>query len=674
MANHAYQVQVQSDYLNKITSSQPIQALSELIWNSLDADASSVDVKLEYNGLDTLSAIIVSDDGHGIPYTEAPDLFQNLGGSWKRTRRISKEGGRFLHGQEGKGRFKSLALGLAAEWDVTYEKGSELWTYKIKITEEDIRQVVISDEKRAPARKIRGVSLTITEPHRDYKVLTSDEGVQELSEIFALYMADYSKVSIQVGTSRLDPASAIESQDAINLNDIVADGKSYPVRLSIIEWKSKTSRCLYICNDKRLPLLKAGKRFHTGNFQFSAYLATEFITKFQKENTVEFCESDPIIAKALNEAQQSIKDYFRTRAATEAKTLVEEWKDEKVYPYSGEAVSPVDVVERQVFDIVAVNVARYMPDFDTTPPKNKALHLRLLRQAIEKSPDDLQFILEEVLNLPRRKQAELAELLRNVSLSAIISAAKVVADRLKFLDGLDGILFDVGPKKRLKERSQLHRIIAQNCWLFGEEYNISVSDQSLTEVLRKHKNLLGEGVKIDEPVKHITQVTGIVDLMLSRAIRRHKSNELTHLIVELKAPKVKIDQKEISQVEGYAFSVMEDERFRSVNTNWVFWAISDDFGDFAKHRITDPSGLIHKNLNVSIYVKTWSQVLDENRARLQFFQERLEYQADKGDSIKFLQDHYAEFIQGVLTEEPDDEVGIEDIPENYEQVAQSTAF
>lgn len=654
MANKTYQVEVQQDYLSKITGAQPIQALSELIWNSLDADASSVDVKFEYNDLDTLSAIIVSDDGHGIPHAEAPELFQNLGGSWKRSRRTSKGQGRFLHGQEGKGRFKALALGLAAEWDVTYEKDGVLWAYTIKVTVEDIRKVIISDEKRAPSRKLRGVVLTITEPHRDYKVFTSDDGVQELNETFAMYMADYPQVSILIGNERLDPANAIETQHAVNLGDIFLDGKAYPVRLSIIEWKSMTNRCLYICNDRRLPLLKVGKRFHTGHFQFSAYLVTEFMAKFQQENTVEFCESDPHINKALNEAQQSIKEYFRGRAATEAKTLVEVWKEELVYPYAGEATSPIEVVERQVFDIVAVNIAHYMPDFDSTPPKNKALHLRLLRQAMEQSPEELQFILGEVLNLPKRKQVELAELLRNVSLSSIISAAKIVADRLKFLDGLEAILFNEEYKNKLQERSQLHRIIAQNCWLFGEEYNISVNDQSLTEVLRKHQKLIGEDVVIDEPVKHITQTRGIVDLMLSRTIRRHRANEVTHLVIELKAPKVKVDQKEISQVEGYAFSIMDDERFRNVNTSWVFWVISDDYGDFAAHKILDPTGLIHNKSNSSIYVKTWAQVIEENRARLQFFHEKLEYQADKETSVKHLKDHYAEFIQGVITLEDDD--------------------
>ena len=146
--------------------------------------------------------------------------------------------------------------------------------------------------------------------------------------------------------------------------------------------------------------------------------------------------------------------------------------------------------------------------------------------------------------------------------------------------------------------------------------------------------------------------------MLSKAIRQHRANALTHLVVELKAPNVKIDNDEVMQVEQYAFSVMKDERFRSVNTTWAFWAISDDLGDYATHRMRDDNGLIHTKDNVSIYVKTWAQVLDENRARLQFFQEKLEYQADKEASFKHLQERYDEFLKGVLPEEEqEDEIG-----------------
>ena len=36
---------------------------------------------------------------------------------------------------------------------------------------------------------------------------------------------------------------------------------------------------------------------------------------------------------------------------------------------------------------------------------------------------------------------------------------------------------------------------------------------------------------------------------------------------------------------------------------------------------------------------------------MQFFQEHLEYEADKGASLKHLQEHYAKFLQGVFIEE-----------------------
>lgn len=676
MGNHSYPVEVQSDFLEKITRAKPVQALAEFIWNSLDADASRVDVFVEQNELGAMSRIIVRDNGAGMEFEKAPELFRSLGGSWKRAGATTKSEGRFLHGQDGRGRFKAFSLGRIAEWDVTYRKGKGLSTFAVTMTAAKMKEVVISDEEEANGDRKAGVTLTISEPHKDYRSLTSAVGLQELTEIFALYLADYKDVAISVEGTRVDPSSLIASQGSVNLSDVVEDEKAYPVRLDIIEWKSATNRALYLCNAKGFPLTEVERRFHIGAFQFSAYVKSEYISKLQREGTLEVAEMNPLVVTIADEAQDAIKDYFRNRAAQEARTVVAEWKESQVYPYEGEATTRIEEAERQVFDIVAVTASQYLPDFSTSPQKNKAFHLRLLRQAIEKSPEELQLILGEVLKLPKRKQEELAELLREVSLSAIISAAKVVADRLRFLTGLEAILFDADNKKRLKERSQLHRIIAQNCWLFGEEYNLSVDDQSLTEVLKKHKKLLGDETVIGDPVKHISKERGIVDLMLSRAIKRHKADELTHLVVELKAPKVKIDRNEITQVEEYAISVMKDERFNNVKTTWVFWAISDDYGEYAEYRMkksTGNNGKIHEADNVSIWVKTWAQVLDDNRARMQFFQERMEYEADKGASLKHLQEHYAKFLQGVFVEEAAETVPEKALPESEAEPDPSTS-
>ncbi|TOL26894.1 hypothetical protein, partial [Vibrio parahaemolyticus] len=70
------------------------------------------------------------------------------------------------------------------------------------------------------------------------------------------------------------------------------------------------------------------------------------------------------------------------------------------------------------------------------------LQFRLLKQIVTSNPNDLQLIFEEVLNLTVKKQKELAELLQDVSLTSIINASKVISDRLKFIAGLEHIVFD----------------------------------------------------------------------------------------------------------------------------------------------------------------------------------------------------------------------------------------
>ena len=537
MTEHSYTVEIQPDFLERQSKAKPIQAVAELIWNALDADADRVDVRLEYGELG-MTKIVVRDNGHGISYQDAPQLFTRLGGSWKKPDGRTKAKSRKLHGYEGRGRFKVFALGRVADWRVTYQTDAgDLRAYGITMLEDNIRQVRITDEEEAD-KGTTGVEIEVTELHREYRSLEVDNAIQELAETFALYLKDYRDVSIRYEGTKIDPTTAIATVHIAQLNDIDDDGTVHPVELEIVEWRNVTTRGLYLCTELGFPLSKVTTRFHIGEFHFSAYLKSSFITELHGEAQLDLAEINQLLNACIEEAQQTVKAYFRDRAAERARTIVEEWKADNIYPFEGEAKSPLEDAERKVFDILAVTASDYMPDFVSAPPRKKAFDLRMLRTAIEKSPEELQIIMNEVLGLPKRKQEELARLLQEASLSSIISAAKIVADRLKFLAGLEQILFEADMKARLKERSQLHKIIEDNTWLFGEEYNLSVSDKGLTAVLEKHRQILGDDLVIDKPVRHISQQRGIVDLMLSRTLRRHRVNEVEHLIVELKRPRV----------------------------------------------------------------------------------------------------------------------------------------
>lgn len=101
-------VEVRPDFLERQAKAQPIHALAELISNGLDADATTINVEIEYDALGGMSKIVVTDNRHGMPRAEASHLFQNLGGSWKRQRLGTLGLNRILHGQEGRGRFKPI--------------------------------------------------------------------------------------------------------------------------------------------------------------------------------------------------------------------------------------------------------------------------------------------------------------------------------------------------------------------------------------------------------------------------------------------------------------------------------------------------------------------------------------------------------------------------------------
>jgi hypothetical protein len=657
-------IAIQDDFLARQTRALPIAALSELIWNGLDGEASSVNVEFERKDLaGGLSKIVVYDDGDGFPRSEAAKLFGNLGGSWKRSTRRTGKKGRMVHGQEGRGRYKAFALGRSIEWKVCYLDQGKPKAFEIKLLESDLKDVAITEERDAPGQAT-GVIVEITDVKRDFKSLSSEEGLQELAETFALYLIGYKDASIYVGEHRVDPETAIASQEKLPLPPIKdADGAEYPAELHLIEWRGDTKRTLYLCSENGFPLDQVETRFHVLGFSFSAYLKSPYIAALHNDGRLGLADMVPELRSAIDIAREAIKEHFRERAARQARNVVEEWKAADIYPFKGEPASPVEKAERQVFDIVAVNVQEFAPELAEASPKARALHLRMLRHAIERGPDDLQLIFREVLDLPERKQKELAALLQETTLSAIITAAKTVADRLKFISALESIVFDPETKGRLKERSQLHRILAENSWVFGEEYNLWASDKDLKRVLEKHRKVLDPNIVIDDPVKVIGKKRGIVDLMLSRATRRHRANDIEHLIVELKAPKVKIGAEETTQAKRYAMAVSRDERFHTVaGVRWHFWIVSNSYDDYAKEEIAggpDPARqLIHRKDNIAVGIKTWGELIEENRARLQFFQEQLQHSADDSIAIRYLQERHSKYLEGVI--EIDDEGANED--------------
>lgn len=520
------EVKVENDHIERLTTAKPILALSELIWNAYDADAHVVRVEFEEGGLTKLALIRVQDDGDGIAFEEAEGLFKSLGGSWKRAG-AKTEGGRFVHGEKGQGRFKAFSLGDTVAW-ISSAKGKR---FALTGQRSNLKKFTVSDVVPTTSK---GCTVEITDVQKDFQIRGEDGFGEQIRDVFALQLYEAPDFEIIYDGEAINAREAIRVVTPYPIVARLADGKDISAKLEIVEWKKKVERRLLLCLPGRFNFHSMAPGIHARGFDFTAYLTADLFQDMVDENREGLVELDPAATALIEAAKAKLREHFREKESERSRNRIEEWQQAQIYPYEGATTDPIQRNERQVFDVVALNLADYSSDFEKAPPQQQKLIFQLVKTAIESGTSSLPSILEKVIGLPKAKQEELAELLRKTTLTSVINAAKAVTDRLDFLKALQVLVFDAKSKKQLLERSQLHRIIAQESWIFGEEFNLLNDDEDLTSVLRSHLKILGKD-RTDlapEPVFDTDGNAAIVDLMLSRRVPTATDFERKHLVVD----------------------------------------------------------------------------------------------------------------------------------------------
>jgi hypothetical protein len=77
-------------------------------------------------------------------------------------------------------------------------KMGNLICYTVTVIREDLVDVRVSEPKAADPTLQPGVEVRISELDRAYRSLEPDQAINSLSQIFALYLTDYSELSIFV--------------------------------------------------------------------------------------------------------------------------------------------------------------------------------------------------------------------------------------------------------------------------------------------------------------------------------------------------------------------------------------------------------------------------------------------------------------------------------------------
>ncbi|MNB91783.1 DNA mismatch repair protein [compost metagenome] len=649
MATKQLEVKISNEHLNKFARKKSVRALSELIWNALDADATKIEVQFERNSLTGIEHIIIIDNGHGLEYGQVNDRFGMLGGSHKLGAKLSPNGRRF-HGRQGEGRYNGFALGRTIEWISVYDNEDELYEFNISGHLHDLKYFQVS-LPTTTLKKSTGVIVSITELYDEKanEIADSIRLAQDLTMIYAPYLLAYSGITIIVDGIVLDPEAFIASQRDYSISSIIGSAL-VSGNLKIIEWTMGSNKNMYLCNNEGIAYEEEASGVKTtGGFSHTAYLQSSIIENLVNENQLEIREMSPEYNVLRDEAYEILRAIYRSHLAEEASKEVRKLKEDKVYPYTGEAKTIIEVAERQVFDICAVKVNQYLPEFSKMNKGSKQFTYRLLKEALQANPNSLTKILKEVLNLPFEQQEEFAAILEKTSLESIINTTRLISNRVLFINGLEQILYSDEYHKRLKERSQLHKILLGELWLFGEQYSYAYDDISLKNALKSHLHLLGR-TDLSEEIDYsmIKDLNDIPDIGLCRQCVNGAGDQFENLIIELKRPSCVIGQEELNQVEKYAIAIEENIYFDKDKTKWKIILLGIKIDKYALKKVNQPDrepGVLYRGDNIEVWVKEWKQVIQDAKGKHRYLQDKLElYVKDNEEGLSYLREKYNKYL------------------------------
>jgi Histidine kinase-, DNA gyrase B-, and HSP90-like ATPase len=229
------------DYLEKVARTRdPIRAISEFVWNALDADATSISVEFAMNVLGGIQEIVIRDNGVGINHTQASRDFGRLGDSWKRTSHRSPKLQRALHGKEGRGRLRFFSLAEKGRWRSVFKDKAGMQELVIEILAGALEKCDVSDPSASSCTDT-GTVVELAPLKETFDWLLGREAFLEFNAVFASYVLQYPGVSISYNGRAIDPADTILQSYEFPKQTIVGPHRRVEdLSLKVIEWNSAT--------------------------------------------------------------------------------------------------------------------------------------------------------------------------------------------------------------------------------------------------------------------------------------------------------------------------------------------------------------------------------------------------------------------------------------------------
>jgi len=617
-------------------------AFCELINNSLQAKAKNIWINIDYTDPSEIHPLIIKkvtikDDGIGVHINELDNKILDIGTA-------NKDGGK------GIGRFAAFQIGKKIEIetigystdDKTYSKaviplnfdsfGRNINVTDVNIdTKEEILPKKQNTYYQVTISELYDNTITDSEPKKKIIDKFLHENIEDaIFERYPLKIFN-EEVKIHINKKLILPSDFVignPTKKILPYED--KKGQEHKIRFNFMQIKNIDKRKVF------LTTLNAGIQTIATGFEYDAEWLSPKIGGWFVYISCDSLPSDMYRNVDLDGMDEDVKHYksfikiqlnnFFKEKNKEFDNFIDKLKKDEYYPYKEKSSSKSKVM---VFDKLAFLVE---DKYNLLNEKNKLREI--IYPLIDRTISNGEFdqILRSILKLNNKMISQFSSLLERTELDDVIEFSDKVARKMEELEFIEKIVYSE-ISKNVKERKELHKFLEKMLWIFGEEYNDStklLSDKNLGNNLKKLRDdcLEYKASKKDDNIADVEKpIKSITDLfMYSEKILDAKHREV--LVVELKAPKVKISPKELQQVMKYAREV-EKSSVTPSNVRFKILLVSSSINDDASFEIKgeEENPYLYfrsKNKNIEIWVMKWADIIENVKRKLKYMSTILE--------------------------------------------------
>lgn len=642
------------------------KAFKELINNSIQADAKNISIDITYSPSITcksgIEKISITDDGHGVSKSNFKTTILEIGTNVK-------------NNGQGIGRFSSFQIGELMKIDtVAYdEKESKFSRTVFGIDTTDLEDIALenidlkvdydffenNNENSYYKVEIENLHHNIQHnPLKKNKITNNflSENIEQ--SIFENYPYEIfnSKVNFIInGHSLKKEDFVVETPSLKQITYTDKRGKNHEINFYFYNIKSQLNKVKVFFQTDNSGVKSVAHEYTYSSDWYTPDLGTWFIYVDSDFFDIDLFRNldmeslgDEEIKNLKTQVKITINEFFKNRNKKFEK-FITSLESDKYYPYREE--KPASDLQEVVFKKIAylLEDEHHLIQSDN---KIRTFLYPLLDKTI--SNGNIEYIFSKVLKLSNENLDKFNSLLQKTELEDVIHFASQVSEKLEFLNFLHEIVYGE-VSNVLKERSQLHKIIENELWVFGENYNGTPhlwSDKKIGNILDElHSEFLDyDPTKEDENLIEENNLNDITDLFFYNE-KITDSDEKEIMVVELKSPKCAIGLKELNQIDRYAFKLEQHSALPSDKVKYKLILVSSKLNAYSKSKVKSQRELYRETpflfdkkteKNIEVYVMSWAEIIEINKRKLGYLHKQLEIK-DKSVKEKF-EEEYPQLI------------------------------